>query len=99
MQVVDHLLTGPAAGSDTTDWCDLRAESQDRLDFQRRSQKGLCRSDAAPAPQVLEGVEAEPHLEPLTGLADRVGHLVQRHALLGGAGCSNDQAAESSGAR
>ncbi len=98
VQVGDHPLDRAAAGADAADRGDLGAEGEDRFDLQGRSDQGLGGADPTAAAQVLEGVEAEPHLQARAGLAGCLDHGVQRLALLGGAGGGDDHAAEPAGA-
>jgi len=99
MQVGDHPLEGPSAGAHTADRGDLRTESQDRLDLQRRPQHRLRRSDAPTAAQVLQRVQAEPDIKTLASAADGVEDGVQRRSPLGNARGGDHQAAETAGAR
>ena len=75
-------LDRPRPGPDPLDRGDLVFEREDRFDLQRRPDPGPGAADPAPAPQVLEGVDREPHLQLLAGL------LGARHrALAVGAAC------------
>ena len=97
VQIVDHSLLGSPSSSDTADRCDLLAEGKDRLDLQRRPNQGLCRPDTSAPSEVLEGFEAEPHLEPLASLTGCIDHFSQPFALFGGMSCADNDAAEPSG--
>ena len=69
VQVGDHPLHRPLLGPDFADRGDLGAEGEDRFDLQGRADQGLGGADAPALAQVLEGVEAEPHVEAVAGLA------------------------------
>ena len=98
VQVGDHPLHRPLLGADFADRGDLGAEGEDRLDLQGRADQGLGGADAAALAQVLEGVEAEPHLEARAGAARGLDHLRLRLAPRGGFGGGEDEAAEPAGA-
>ncbi len=62
-QQVDHLLERALGGPHPLDRGDLGLDGEDRLDPQRRAQPRLGAGDPAAAPQVLERVDGEPHLQ------------------------------------
>src|SRR5258708_5576918 len=62
---------GAGVGADAPDRGDLLAERQDRLDLEGRADHRPRAADPPALPQVLEGVQAEPDVEALTGLLDR----------------------------
>ena len=66
--VVAQPLDRAVAGPDPLDRGDLLLEGEDRLDLQRRADPGARAADPAAAPQVLEGVDREPHLQLLARL-------------------------------
>ena len=66
--VVAQPLDRAGAGPDPLDRGDLLLEGEDRLDLQRRADPGPGAADPAAAPQVLEGVDREPHLQLLARL-------------------------------
>ena len=98
VQVGDHPLHRPLLGADFADRGDLGAEGEDRLDLQRRADQRLGGADAPALAQVLERVEAEPHLQALAGLARGLDHLRLRLPCGGGFGGGEDEAAEPAGA-
>ncbi len=98
VQVGAHPLHRPLLGPDFADRGDLAAEGEDRFDLQSRADQGLGGADAPALAQVLEGVEAEPHVEALARLLDRLDDRLQRLALRSGFGGAEHQAAEAAGA-
>ena len=75
--VVAQALDRAGAGPHPLDRGDLLLQGEDRLDLQRRADPGAGAADPAAAPQVLEGVDREPHLQLLARLLgagdDRLG--------------------------
>src|SRR5881394_225207 len=66
--IVAQALDRAGPGADTLHRGDLLLQGEDRLDLQRRANEGAGAADPAAAPQVLERVDREPHLQLLTGL-------------------------------
>ena len=66
--VVAQALDRAGAGADPLHRRDLLLQGEDRLDLQRRADEGAGAADPPAAPQVLEGVDREPHLQLLAGL-------------------------------
>ncbi len=76
--VVAQPLDRAGAGADPLDRGDLLLQGQDRLDLQRRADPGAGAADPPAAPQVLEGVDREPHLQLLAGLLGAGEHRLAR---------------------
>src|SRR6478736_7652577 len=70
-RVVDHPLECAAPGAHPLDGRDLLAQSQNRLDLERRAQPCLCGPDPAALAEVLERVDREPHLQLVAGAFGR----------------------------
>ena len=90
LEVGLHPGEGAALGPDLVDRGDLGAEREDRLDLQRRAEQRLGGTDPAAAPQVLERVEAEPHLQGLAGLPG-LGDDLRRRRRRAGRNCAADR--------
>ena len=98
-QVALHSLQRAPAGPDAADRRDLAAEGQDRLDLERRAHRRLRGSDATATAQVLEGVQAEPDVQPLASPLHRVDDRPGLGALLRLARGGDDETAQAAGAR
>src|SRR4051794_27625138 len=66
----EHPLLGAAPRPDLLARRNLGPEGEDRLDLKGTPPHRLCRPDPAALAQVLERVEAEPHIDGLAGGAD-----------------------------
>jgi hypothetical protein len=85
MQVGNHPLEGPPPGTNAADRGDLRTESQDGLEMQRRPRNRLRCPDAPTAAQVFQRVQAEPDVKAFASAAHSLDHSVERRTPLGDA--------------
>ena len=69
--VAAQPLERPGSGPHPFDRGDFAVDREDRLDLQGAADPGAGAADAAALPQVLEGVDREPHLQLLAHLPAR----------------------------